>query len=264
MRGRVDEEERIPKEWSEEFHERGDLERAFYILRESRGYYADGLRGWIRSLQLRTDAAWRYLRRSHERSGEIPLSLLGAARSFGVILFSVETALLDGDMNLAEAPKEEPLPDRFDEVLAAYPEARAAMRVQKVLEGIRRLRVGEHDKAAEVFEDLVEEDREVFLDDLPQDHLLLSASRLNGGNDATKELQDAQRTTEECPCMIARARAAANLAGILSYLGQANNAERWRGFLRGLGCPEATRSVFLKRADVVLNRSRIEKRVVVL
>ena len=260
----ADEDERLPSGWLEEFHERGDLERAFYLLRRSRGFYANGLRGWIRSLQLRTDAAWVYFYRAYQRFTEDSESILGAARRFGVILFSVETARLDGKVDLRDAPEETTLPEPFNQVIAAYSEAQDLLRTRKVLEGIRHLSIGEPKEASQVFEKLVEEDASVRPEELPQDQLLLAASRMQDGEDVTRDLEIAGQATEECPCMIARARAAANLSGILRHLGDNTKARRWREFLKNQRCPVTTREVFERRAEIIWARCRAEGKIVVL
>jgi tetratricopeptide (TPR) repeat protein len=150
-----------------------------------------------------------------------------------------------------------------EEILEDYPEVRAVIQLRKYLEGLLRLHAGDFKEAVALFKDLRESKKK---GESALNHLALGASFLNLGQKslAEEELKEAQAKILSGEELLYQARGSALLLGLFTFLGNTQEAARWKSFLEGLSCPEGTRNAFLKRAERMSERSKAQGWLLIL
>jgi len=157
----------IPEEWVQLFFEKVDLQAAFDCLEGVRGFYAEGLRGHTRSLQLRFDDAWAHFRRASALARREAKTRRDLQRRVAVAILQVSAALSECPLDEEEAEwirqradssdgVDRWLPPEMSPTLSAHAMGRAVMNLRFETEGALLLHANEPSKALWIFEHLRE------------------------------------------------------------------------------------------------------------
>ena len=257
----------LPGGWRDDLMRKADLERSFDELEGRRGFYAEALRGRIRSLQMHTQEAWQHLERAQQKALRAQDDLNSLTRQFTLNLWCFEHALLES----SPEPEGDGVPEtRFPEppggLLEHYPQVRAVMTLRRYSEAMLRLHLGDWMDAAALFEELIENERANLDGNLPYYYLGLAACHHGAEVEdlAFRNLEDAGLTAAASGSTLRQARVAGALHGIYHLLSEDRRADGWKAFLERLPCPEATKKVFLRRGSLIGERSREQGWLVVL
>ena len=267
----------IPDGWEEEFLTKADLERSYYRLIGRTHFFAAALRGRIRSYQLRPDPAWRNFMDAFERLEDAiqepgPKSGLDANCLIhkGLMEFYVlEHAALDFEVEELE-PFEvdaEQLPNELLEKIEALFEncndTPMVFRLHRTTEAFMKLQCSEYELAAQIFGDLLEKARDEKPEDLAKYHVGLAIAQHNLGDDKASATSIENSGLAVCAAehTLNRARLSSTLIGIHSYLGNIDESKSWKEFLDRLKCPDATKRVFSKRAELLKTRCKEKARL---
>jgi len=246
---------------------KADLERSFDALEGRRGFYAEALRGRIRSLQVRTGDAWGHFERAQQKAVKAQDDLNSLTRQFTLNLWCFEHALLES----SPEPEGDGVPEaRFPEppgkLLELYPQVRSVMSLRRYSEAMLRLHLGDWLDAAALFEQLIESERGNVDGNLPFYYLGLAACHHGAEVEdlAFRALEDAGLTAAASGSTLRQARVAGALHGIYRLLSINKQAAGWKAFLERLPCPAATKKVFVRRGGLIVERSREQGWLVVL
>jgi tetratricopeptide (TPR) repeat protein len=252
--------EPLPQGWWEDFSSNADLEKSFEGLKGWRHFHALTMRGRIRSLQLRMDEAWKWFDKAYERSEEAPETIPNLVRQFLLNIYCFEHALLEAplktepDMKLPEIW----VPELPEMILREYPEVKLVIGLRRQSEAILRLHLGEYETAISLFEKLIEDNSSPAANplDLASHYLGLAAAQHNMGLDDLMRfnLENAALAIQSGGETLNRARQAAVLHAFYTYLEDREEAAGWKAFVERLPCPQETRELFVKRANVILER----------
>ena len=129
----------LPEGWRQQFLERADLEHSFQELRDSRHFYAEAMRGRIRSLQLSFAEANRHFEKAAVLGRRAPDSIVNAVRQFLLHIFLSENLLSEGPFT-PDAPYPEAwLPELDEELTEAFPEVKLIFNLRRGIEGMLRV-----------------------------------------------------------------------------------------------------------------------------
>jgi hypothetical protein len=256
----------LPEGWQQSFLDAADLDKSFGALRRCDHFYAEVMRGRIRSLQLRVDEAERYFQRACASSEEAEETIPNLLRQFMLHTYRFYNILLRGPIEPDDTLPGPLLPEIGDAVLREYPELREVVKFRLRAEGLLRLHLADYDVAAELFEDLIESEADGPPDALVAYYLGLAAAHYNRGFDdlAERQLENAALGIQSGGRTLNRALAAGVLHGLYTYMEEPGEAAGWEQFLQRLECPQATRDVFLERGRLIVERSMLQSRLVLL
>ena len=247
----------LPNGWRYRFVLKGDLDASYAELEGYDHFFADTMRGLVRSLQLRFEAAWELFDAAYEKTTEAAESIPNLVRQFLLNIYTFDNALMEGPLN----PDNAQIPDAHiptlpDKILDEYPEVRLVINLRRGSEGILRLHVGDFEISAEVFEGLLRSNPSAPPDRLAMPYIGLAAALFNLGkeDEARRNLENAAFAVQAGREVIGRGRAAAVLHAFHSYLGESSAAQDWIEFLDHLECPQKTRELFLQRAEIISER----------
>lgn len=253
----------LSQEWYDSFFNKADLEASFEGLRDNDHFYAETMRGHIRSLQLRVDEASRHFEKAKAKKTTDTIPNL--VRAFMLSSYVFENALLRG---VPPAEHEIPgpvTPKATKEILEEFPMVEYVLFLRRKTEGLYRLYLGQPERSSRIFEDLIEEDKKapgfmkfMYYLGLASSHRnlgLIDSSRRHVEN-AVFFLQCGFETLNE-------AKAAGLLFSYFSYLCEQEEAAGWKSFLERLKCPKATKTAFLSRGRRIVERS-VERTHIVL
>lgn len=255
----------MPPGWLEEFHARVDFERSLARLEGLKHFHVDTMRGHLRSLQLRFAEAWKHFDRAEEGSRKAVEDTANLVRQLLLNIYRFELALVEGTLSEKEKQKRIPpslLPRPPDFLLEEFPEVRSVLNLRLQAEGILALHYGECPEAVSVFEMLTPGgSATAYLGLAAAQHAMGLAAFARSNIEKAAEANRASGDT------LGRARTAAVLhafCAFCAFLEDDAAARGWKAFMESLPCPRETREVFLRRAGIILERSRAEGRLLVL
>lgn len=251
---------KLPEGWHEEFSQRADFDRAYQALVGVKGFYAESLRGKIRSLQLRFEEAWDHFERASIQRRKTKDSIATLVQQFTLHIWCFENAVAEARLEPAEGSE---LPDLWvpelpERIVKDYPEVMLTLVLRQYAEGLLRLHVGEYIEAAKLFEKLIRNASKAPGAQLPLYYLGLGASRFNLGEEeeARRNLENAGLTSQAQEGTLGQARVSGALWGMYNFMEEKEEANDWKVFLEKLPCPEATKEAFLKRGEMIVTRSQ--------
>ena len=93
---------------------------------------------------------------------------------------------------------------------------------------------------------------------------IAAANSALGGN-VTMFLRDSGESTIAARGRTSDAgRIAAMLSGMFQFMEDSHQAERWYDFFQELPCPKETKSIFVRRAEIVLKRCQVHGSLLVM
>ena len=266
MQPKRESDEVLPAGWGAELLARADLVRSFGQLSACRHFYAEAMRARIRSLQLKTAEAARRFESAAASALDAPQTVPNLIRQIALHAFAFENALLRDRAEKSEGAVCQSTPQLSSEQLAEHPELRFAFEIRDAAEALSLLHRGEARKAAKIFFDLVERTRVKRPNSLPTYYLGLAAAQHNMGHKrlALRTIESAGLSLQMGGEVLNQARAAGTLYAFHAALGRIEEAESWRLFMKRLECPKATKTAFLKRGEILLERWTATRQLVVL
>ncbi len=259
-------EQPLPNGWLVQFFAKADLDGSFNALQGYEHFYAYTFRGCIRSLQLRTREAERYFTRATQLSMKSKATIPNAVRQFLLAVYKVENRLL-------EAPLEDDLdhpkmliPEVSERLTKEYPEVRLIIDLRLAAEALVRLHTGDIEESSRIYRELIARNEKGPEDVLVMYYLGLAASEHNLGlvDSAKARFEDAGFCISVGGKLLNRVRAAGCLSAFYEYLGYDDEASEWKEFIGRLNCPEETKSVFLKRGALQVERCAQESRLLLI
>lgn len=256
----------LPENWYYDFWEKVDFDQSYKDLGDNPHFYADAMRGRIRSTQLRLDEAWVHFDRAQELAVQAEETIPELMRQFALNMYSLDNALKQGVVTDFEFPSFK-IPELPDAVLEEYPEVRTAILQRQRSEALLRLHAGDYEIAADIYRDLLgcplEKPNHIATDM----YVGLAACQYNLGrvDEAMKDIQNAGFSILSGEASkLSRGFYSGLLHGLYTYFGEYEEAESWSGYLQSLEMPAASKKLFLQHGELALRRSREESRLVVL
>lgn len=265
----------LPEGWRRRLLGQVDLRASFAELEGRQHFVADTMRGYIRSLELRFDDAWEYFDRAYAKANAAAESIPNLVHQFLLNIYCFDNALIESPLNTEGTN----LPDLWiptglpQHVLDEYPEVRFVIQLRRNSEGILRLHLGDYGEAAEIFEQLIQQNSVQSttsgrgnLNALMMNYLGLAATQLNLGlaDEAFLNLENAALAVQTGGERINQARAAAILKAFYAVLDRPQEAMDWELYLERLPCPPETIVAFLERAQIVQERCHHRSSLVLL
>lgn len=256
----------LPVGWYDEYFEKADLDASYGALEGIDHFYAEAMRGHIRSQQLRLEEAAVHFEHAQEDSRDVSEDIPTLVRVFMLGTFIFDNALLRGPACDVESIPDVWIPYVPDRVLREYPEVRLVIFLRRTTEGLFRLYMGQCDKSAEIFEDLIADDGDAPEDVLATYYMGLAASYHNLGRqeDAARFLSSAALTVQVGGRLLNRVHMAGWLYAYTKYTGSLEESDSWKVFIERLGCPQATVDAFLRRGEIMVERCCRESRLVLI
>lgn len=233
------------REWADAVALHGDLKRAYEILEQHQGFWAECLRGRTRLLQLRLEESRKHLEHAAELEDE-------TATPVQVLLhrcYLREQALLDGSHRANIS---------FPDYPPRTKEIATALRFHKVLEAFEWIHEGFSTEGLEILEHLIENHADDSRENLGIWHLGAATACANLGVARTRDvhLEIAELHAACLETSFSRARLAARLYGMHTMLGRGAPASSWRRFLEAQECPLETKEALLRRADLLVGQAQ--------
>lgn len=247
----------LPEGWLVEIFEKADLERSFMQLRGLKHFWIEAWKGHIRAEQLRFESAWKHFDRAHEMAQEAEETIPNLVRQFILNIWCFQNALAEAP--LADTIKDVPeawIPELPAEIVKEYPEVRLVIHLRRRSEAWLRLHLGQYSDAAETFTELLEEYRDDQEGLATFHHLGLAACEHNLGfrEEALRNLENAGLTLQLTGRTWNLAQGAAILQAFYRFLEMPEDARSWESFILNLPCPDATRELYKRHAELVWNR----------
>lgn len=247
----------LPQGWLEDIFDKADLERSFMRLRGIKHFWIEAWKGHIRAEQLRFESAWKYFDRAYEMAKDVEESIPNLVRQFILNIWCFQNALAEAP--LAETIKDIPeawIPDLPEEVLSEYPEVRQVIQMRRYSEAKLRLHMGQYTDAAEIFGELIRDEK---IDDeavTVYHYLGLTACEFNLDfrDEALKNLENAGLMLGYGGRTWNKAGSAAIIQAYYKYLKMETEAAEWEAFIERLPCPQATKLIYKKHAALNLER----------
>ena len=246
----------LPEGWHDKLFKEADLDGAFDMLDGQDHFFAEAMRGYLRSLQLRFDDAWHHLDRAVEISIKTEESVPNLVRRFLLEIHRFETALVE-----CPVPTEEilagPSPDVPDFILEAYPEVKYVLDVRKACEAKLLLHMGECEEAAEIYTELIDNNPDTRASNLATYYINLAACLHGQGlhREAQVNLENAGLAVATTSDVFNAVRCGTTLFAAYKSLGDEDQAREWHSFVLKLKCPQATKDLFERRAKRLLLES---------
>ena len=260
----------LPEGFRRTFLGEADLARAFAMLEGCEHFFAEAMRGRIRSMQLRLEEAWDHFDRAADLSEEVEETIPNLVRRFLLEIYSFDHAVVDSPVPPEALIPASPLPPLLPSLFEQYPELKLVLDLRKFCQAKLLLHLGQCKRAAVLYRELIADNR----DDPPEFpamyYLGLAACQHGQGllDDALRSLENAGLATVSMmsldPSDPERARGqgsrlnaawdAATLSVFYRFLGDDDTAAGWRAFLGRLSCPSETRDAFARRAERLLER----------
>jgi hypothetical protein len=247
-----------PEGWEEAFYGQADLERSFGELAGSGHFFAEALRGRIRSLELRTEAADLHFAWALARAARAPTTISNLRRTFQTEVFLFENALLKEPLN-EDFPLESifTYPEPPAEILTDYAELREVRSQRRRADGILCLHFGAPQLALPIFTELVQNDPQPFSSAKALNLLGLAAAQHQSGirRAPRRALEHAGWIIQGATETLNALRVAAHLNAFYRYLGLETLAREWLGFFAHLDCPPETQKLFTAWAERIFTRA---------
>ena len=257
----------LPAGWLDDFMDRGDFDRSFSALGSNSHFYAEALRGHIRSQQLRFEEAWQHFDRAQELVDEAEENIPNLIREFLLHIWCFENAIVEAP--LIETNINPPalwIPELPPQVMEDYPEVRLVLNMRRNAEALLRLHLGHWDDSSELYQELIQDNQRERGDQLAFYYFGLAACQYNMGmeEEARRNLENSGFSILTGGRTFNRAKAAAILFALYSHLEDEEEATSWTQFLQSLPCPDATKEVFLERGKILLDRCAQRESLLVL
>lgn len=257
----------LPDGWLDEYFDKADLDLSYSRLDDRRHFYVEALQGHIRSQQLRFEEAWDHFDKATLLCAESEENIPNLVRQFLLHIWCFENALVEApleddeiDMPVLWIPE---LPER---ILADYPEVKLVIDHRRTAEALLRLHLGKWSESAELYQALIQENRNaVHNDTLATYYLGMAACQYNMGMKeiALRYLEDAGLSVLTGGRALSRLFSAAVLYALYTRIEDYEEAKSWKSFLETFSCPQTTRDVILRRAEILMERCA-EKSTLVL
>lgn len=266
MKDQAQQEEPLPEGWLVEFFTRADLEDSFTKLEACGHFYAEALRGRIRSVQLRTREATRHFDRATQLAREVEHTIPNLIRGFLLSLYKLENSLLEEPFDEDEELPELTLPEVPEQMVEDYPEVKLLFDLRLSAEALVRLHVGDWGLSSSIYRALITRNGKGPEDVLVMYYLGLAASEHNLGltDSAQRSFENAGLCLSLGGRLLNRVRGAGCLYAFYRYLGLKKEASEWKAFIDRLDCPQETKRVFLKRGTRQVERCTQQARLVLL
>jgi tetratricopeptide (TPR) repeat protein len=257
----------LPPGWKEEFEDKADLEASFSKLDGRKHFYAEALRGLIRSLQLRFDEAWKHFDKAQELVDDAQENIPNLIREFLLHIWCFENAIVEAP--LVETSIDPPalwIPELPPQVMEDYPEVRLVLNMRRQAEAMLRLHLGHWDDAVDLYRELIDDNQKDPGSSLSIYYVGLAACQYNMGmeEEALRNLENAGFACLSDGKTLQRAKLAGILYALYSHLENGEEAESWQSYLHGLPCPQPTKDVFLERGKILLDRCAQRSSLLVL
>ncbi len=249
----------LPADWTVDYLEHVDFDRSFAALSGCDHFHAATMRGRIRSLQLEIDAAKNHFKEAVALASQTEdESLTDLKYRFLLNVFRFDHLLLEQPVSQGTALPDSLKSPRVPRVLRAqHPDLRFALNLRDHAHAVLLLHVGDFEEAADMWRALLRDNPDVPADKHIFYHVGLAAALFNHG-----DRDNALRSAENAGLAVASARrtfhrvhGASLLLALYTFLGEPDEAADWQAFLEHLQCPQLTKDLFLRRADVMLIRS---------
>ncbi len=256
----------LPAGWMAELLDRADLEHSFSRLKRLKHFYAETMRGRVRSLQMEPQEAMEHFEKAEKLFTGAPETSSNRLRHFLLMIYSFNNALLMGSPDKGMKFPEFEIPNYHPEVLKYFPELTLIINWYRAVEGLSRLHTGDWAHSARVFESLVRTNPPGSPDRSVLYYFGLAAAQCNLGLDeqARRNLENAGLAVQMASHTLNKVRGAAILYAFHRYLEEFEEAEDWRLFIARLPCPESTRGFSLKFGDLILKRSMDQSQLLLI
>jgi hypothetical protein len=248
----------LPEGWLDEYVDKADLDLSYSRLTARRHFYVEALRGHIRSQQLRFEDAWDHFDKATLFCAESEENIPNLVRQFLLHIWCFENALVEAP--LADGDLDVPvlwIPELPERILADYPEVKLVIDHRRNAEALLRLHIGKWSESAELYQTLIQENRNsVHNDSLATYYLGMAACQHNMDMKeiALRYLEDAGLSVLTGGRTLNRLLGAAVLYAMYSRIGDLDEARSWKSFLESFKCPQPTKEVILRRADILIER----------
>ncbi|MBN1442041.1 MAG: hypothetical protein JXA90_04990 [Planctomycetes bacterium] len=254
----------LPGGWKETLYGKADLEASYRELASCEHFFAEGLCGYIRSLQLQFRDAWHHFDRAARMGEAVEDDIPTLIQKFLLEIYRFENALVETPVTLEPSLLETRVPLASAGVFDEYPEVERVIRLRMFCEAKVLLHLGECERAADIYDALIRKGACSTPEQLAGFYLDLAACQQGLG-----ELDLVDRSLENCELAVAAidgaleaARQSASLYAFYRFLGETAKADGWRGFLLHLRCPSETKALFVGRAQRLLQRCLQHSRLV--
>ena len=256
----------LPKGWLEELLNKADLEHSFDCLEGVEHFHAETMRGRIRSLQIRTREAWEHFTRATQLALKSKTTVPNAVRQFLLAVYKVENRLIEAPIEGGLNQPEMLLPVLSEQLVREYPEVKLIIDLRLAAEAVLRLHGGDWGESSRIYRELIERNEKGPEDVLVMYYLGLAASEHNIGliDSALKRFENAGLCISLGGRLLNRVQAAGCLYAFYEYLGYSEEACEWKGFIGSFNCPEETKSVFLRRGALQVERCAQESRLLLI
>ena len=257
MPKRLNEDNPLPAGWLEDFMQKADFDASFGALGNNNHFYAEALRGMIRSQQLRFEEAWEHFDRANELSEKAPENIPNLIRQFLLHIWCFENALVEAPLIEGEfEPPELTIPPIPEEILRDYPEVKLVINLRRQSEALLRLHLGHFEESAEIYRGLIEDNPRDRGDILAGFYVGLGACEHNLGyrEESLRTLENAGFSLLSGGKLLNRVKQAGILYAVYQHIGEEEQAESWMSYLRAQPCPAATIQVYSQRGQILLDR----------
>lgn len=264
MRREATEDRVLPPGWVERLSHEADLKASWAELRGRRNFYAEAMRGLVRSLEVKPRAAETRFRRALVLSDREPKTISNLVRQVLLNGFWIDNKALDGTIESVQRVEPLEFPEFPPCVVREYPEIQLVNNVRLSVDGTLRLYWGEWDRAVELFQEILARSGGRLQDVVATAYLGIASAEYNLGREdvARRHLECAGLAIQAGGTTLHRARVASNLAALYLCLGAVEAARDWARFLTRLECPVATKAAFFKRVAII--RERWDERPILL
>ena len=256
----------LPEGWLRDYLGKADLEASYHALRSCTHFHAETMRGRIRSLQVRPEAARKHFVKSLRLSEEVRETIPNLVRKLVLHLFWFENRLLQGPLDgITDVPQLD-LPQVPEPLMSQFPEVKYVLNLRRFAEGILRLHLGEFELSASIFSDLIEMNPGEPEDSIASYYLGLAAAQENLGLRplARRNMENAGFAIQLGGAVLNRAQFAGKLYAFYTCMGDEEGARDWKFFVERLDCPAATKQACLKRGDILIERWSRESKLLLI
>ena len=150
----------LPAGWLRALMDRADLDQSYRELEGCSHFFAETMRGRLRSLALQIEDARDHFRRALTAVTDAPGTIPNVIRRLVLHAFWFENSLLGAPLSPKTRPPTFEVPHFSDETRKEYPEIQFAINFRACAEGLLRLHSGEWEVSANMYRELIEANRD--------------------------------------------------------------------------------------------------------